>query len=269
MRRSILRYLLLAFVTTNCLGQQLSSDDKALIESARARYYNLEAAGFQSLTCSVKFDFSTVPLLPAAEDDPTRMLIEATKFTLTLDSRALPSVEHHYPDGSSAEAQERAAQVTNLLTSLVTGLFQTWPTKGLQGPIPPFDKEIQSIVRTETGYIVNLRVPGSPVQVYMDKSFLVNRITSIGGKIDERPTYVSKPEGLVFAANEVIDDSQPSGPVTIKYDLDASVVDGLRVPSSVRLKVNSNIDVKYDLSECHVKKGVVVRVGPPPESKNP
>ena len=191
MRASSLLIASVLFLSINTYAQQLSGNDRKVVESARARYYSLNAAGFQSLKCSVKFDFSTVPLLQSASDDPTRRLVEATEFTLILDDKGRPSVQHHYPSDSDQVAQQHASQVTNLLTSFVGGLFQTWPTKGLQGPIPPFDSQIESIGSTEHGYAISLRVPGGPVKVLMDKSYLVTEIISAAGKIDKSTSILS------------------------------------------------------------------------------
>ena len=83
-----------ALLSTSAYSQQLSPGDTKIVESVRTRYYNLSAAGFQSLKCSVKFDFTTVPLLPTASDDPTHKLIEATVFTLLLDEKGRSSVQH-------------------------------------------------------------------------------------------------------------------------------------------------------------------------------
>ena len=250
-------------VPTSILGQQLSSVEKTLADAARAKYYNLEAAGFQSLTCSVKFDFSTVPLLPSASDDPTRMLLQRTSFILVLDGKGRPSVEHHFPDGATEEAKQRASQVTNLLTSFVMGLFQTWPSKGLEGPIPPFDSQIEHVAKTDQGYTFSLRVPGAPVEVTTDKNYMATEIVSLGGKVKEHPVYAPSPEGLVFAGNDALDESHPGSQVEVRYELGSAMVDGLRVPSSARLRVNQNIDVRFALDQCSVKRATVLHVAPP------
>jgi len=269
MRTSRPLILLVASLSLNAHGQQLSPANVKIIESARARYYNLEAAGFQSLTCSVKFDFSTVPLLQSGSGDPTREFLESTLFTLALDEKGRPTVQHRYPGNTSESAKQDAAQLTNLLTSLVMGLFQTWPTKGLQGPIPPFNSQIESVVSTKDGYTLDLRLSEEPVQVFLDKDYLVMEILSVGGKIDERPKYAPSAEGLVFVGNEAADDSEQGGRVEVKYELGTSVLDGLRVPSSAHLRVNQNIDVRFALDDCAVKKEVVVHVNPPSAARKP
>ena len=254
-----------AVLPTTSYPQQLSANDKKVVESARAKYYNLSAAGFQSLRCSVKFDFSTVPMLPSAKDDTTRKLLEATEFTFVLDDKGRSEVLHQYPRDTDPNAQQHASQVTNLLTSFVGGLFQTWPSKGLQGPIPPFESQIESVGLADHGYAISLRVPGGPVKVLIDESYLVTEIVSAAGKIDEHPVYSLSPEGLVFVGNDAIDDSGQNGRVEVKYDLGVSVINGLRVPSSAHLRVNQNIDVKFTLDDCTAQKAKVLKVDPPLE----
>lgn len=255
--------LLASLLTGSASGQQLSASDHNIAESSRSKYYSLSASGFKSLACAVKFDFSTVPSVSQNGKDATRAFLEMTGFTLALDDKGRPNVQHHFPKDSSASAQDSASPAIGLLTSLIGGLFQTWALKGLQGPIPPFDSQIEKISAVDTGYLVNLRVPGAPVQVLLDKTFLVRAITSVGGKLIEHPLYVDSPEGFVFVGNEAVDNSGQGGQTIVKYDLGLSVINGLRVPTSVRLRVNTNIDVRYALVDCIATRAIVVRTTPP------
>ena len=150
-----------------------------------------------------------------------------------------------------------------MLSSLVKGLFLTWPTKGLNGPIPMFDSQIKSAVETSDGYRLVLSLPGDPVRIEMNKDYLVTEIVSVGGKVVERPEYRPSPEGLVFSGNAAIDNSEGSRPVNVTYELDSSMVDGFRLPTVVRLQVHPNIDVKLALNGCTVSRGTVISVQPP------
>ena len=86
MRPSNLLIVSTALLSVSAYSQQ---SDMKIVQSARARYYNLSAKGFQSLKCSVKFDLSTVPLPPSATDDSMRKLLEATMFTLIWMTRVV------------------------------------------------------------------------------------------------------------------------------------------------------------------------------------
>ena len=73
---------------------------------------------------------------------------------------------------------------------------------------------------------------------------------------------LSTPDGWVYAGEVATDDSNPNGTVLVQYELGSQVVDGLRLPSTVHLRVNKNIDVKFSLNNCIVRKGAVLRVAP-------
>ncbi len=65
----------------------------------------------------------------------------------------------------------------------------------------------------------------------------------------------------MFVGNSAVDDSEPNGRVAVKYELGTSVIDGLRVPTSARIQVNENIDVKFVLDRVGTEWGPSGRVG--------
>jgi hypothetical protein len=262
MRSSGLVFLLLAFCLSTSFGQQLSPSDKELLKTARKKYYNLSVAGFDGMNCLIKYDYATVPLMPSSEEDPLRKLLETTAFTLAIDSKGRVTVDHQFPADSSEEARQHAAQLTNLMTAFASGLFQTWATKGLQGPIPPFDSEIASVSASGGGYVFSLRVPGSPVEVKTDKDFLVSEITSVGGRLIEHPVYGPSSDGFVFVGNAAVDQSNPTQTVEISYQLELSLINGLRVPTSAHLQVKPDIHTTFRLDGCAVRKGTVIHIAP-------
>jgi hypothetical protein len=149
MRRILILTVLAGVGASQCLGQ-LTTEDHAILTAARAKYYNLELAGFESLTCSIQYDLSTVPLLPQAKDNAIYKLIAATKFTVKLADKDKPTVTHAYAANSDAAIVAQAATVTKVMEDFVTGAFQTWLSKGLQGPIPPFDNWIERVEKKDS-----------------------------------------------------------------------------------------------------------------------
>jgi hypothetical protein len=250
--------IIVVVLAVRAAGQTLSDQDKQILALARARYYSLAGHGFQSVTCSVSFDFPTVP---AVGPDQGRALAESAHFTLKFDGKG-PTVEHTFPAGTDAAGEQQAAPLVGVLTALVEGVFQTWPTKGFQGPIPPFDSEIESVSPTAAGYELVLRVPGGPVKMEMDKSYLVKEIISNGGKIDEHPVYTPTPDGLVYSANTARDELDQGEVSNISYELGNAEDDGLLLPTSVRIRVNQNIDTRFSLTGCKVERATVIQVSP-------
>jgi hypothetical protein len=248
-------------------AQSLTADQKSIIETARAKYYSLESRGFASASCTANFDFKTIPSLPSADPAADRKLIEETVFSLNIGGtdRSPVKVKVQYPKEAADKERERAAPLTSLVRSLVQGTFDTWGTKGLHGPVPAFDSEIESVTASSSGYTILFANPDDPVRIELDKSYLVTEIVSNGGKIDEKPVYASTADGWVYTGNLAMDDSNPNSRVMVQYELGSQVVDGLRLPATVHLRVNKNIDVKFSLNNCIVRKGVVLRVAPQQE----
>jgi hypothetical protein len=272
------RVLQIASTAATCIlvaiianAQSLTTEQKSILAAARAKYYSLELNGFESASCKVSFDFSTVPELPSSNRADDLNLLEKSVFTLQLGGtdRSPVTVQVDYPSGTTAQAIQNTAQLAGVLKALVQGTFQTWGTKGLHGPIPAFDSEVKAVTPTDTGFTVVLSYPGDPVRIELDRSFLVKEILSIGGKIDEKPVYTVSPDGWVYTGNEAVDNSEPTGKTTVIYELKSDVVDGLRLPTSVHLRVNQNIDTRFSLHHCEVKKGKVIQIAPPAKSPQP
>jgi hypothetical protein len=243
--------------------QQVSPADQKVLEVARSRYYDLQARGLVSFRCGVQFDLGTVPralLADSAVQD--RDLLGQTRFTVVV-GRSRPQVEHIYPKKSSAIAQQSIAPVVNWMTAIVSGFFLTWPSKGLSSPIPPFSKWVDKIDPTPEGYSIRARSTDGLESIEMSKDFVVSRIVSVGGKIDEHPVYLPTPDGLIFSGNTAIDDSEPDGRTVVRYEIESALVDGFRLPSKVHLRVNDNVDVRFSLNTCSVEKGMVLKVAPP------
>jgi hypothetical protein len=174
-----------------------------------------------------------------------------------------PVITHSYPDGTTSIVEAGVANVVDWMTSIVNGFFLSWPAKAVYGPIPPFDSQIEKVTPTPNGYQVILNVSGGPVTVEFDKQFLVTRVVSIHGMVDERPSFTETPDGLVYSGTHTFNANPQGEKSDVRFDIDSAIVDGMRLPSSVRVRVNDNVDVRFALSGCTVAKGTLVRVVPP------
>lgn len=254
---------LLLYLCATAVGQQLSNDDKMVLEAARSRYYSLEKQGLTSFQCSAQFDLATIPpQLLALEDVADHALLQNSTFSVKYERKG-PTVTHHYPDGTTAVAEGRVASMTDWMTSIGNGFFLSWPTKGFQGPIPPFDSQIEKVNAVQNGYEVVLNVPGDSVTVEMNKQYLVTKVVSIHGMVDETPVFTETSDGLVYSGTHTITQNQQGEKTDIRIDIDSASVVGLRIPSLVHLRVNDNVDVKFALKDCSVTRGIVIKVDPP------
>jgi hypothetical protein len=126
--------------------------------------------------------------------------VRTSTVSLKIDDRGRPFVTAL----SAPSAPAQTEQILSVVTSLVSGVFQTWPTKGLFGPIPAFDTQIKSVRNIPHGLTFDLNVPGAPVLVYTDHDFVTKRISSVGGMTIENTIYTPSSRGLVFTGNNAI-----------------------------------------------------------------
>ncbi len=254
-------------IAIGAFGQSLTDAQKAIVDATRAKYYSLESLGFQSAACTVNFDFKTLPSLPSEDPAADRRLIEKTIFSLYINGaeRTPLKVRIRYPKDASEKDLDRAAGLVSALRFLVQGAFQTWGTKSLHGPLPVSDAQLESVTPSEIGFTIVAGDPDNPLHIELNKSYLVTKIVSDDGKIDERPIYTPTVDGLLYTGAVVTDNSNPNSTVAARYELGSQIVDGFRLPSAVRLQINRNINVRFSLNDCVIRKDVLPRYTPPQE----
>lgn len=250
--------LILLVVIASSTSRALTPEEKTLVDKARAQYYNLQASGFDSLTCNVVFDFNSIPF--ANLDDELKNSLKSSTLVLTIDSRGRTTVDKTLSATTPNAVTAQATQLLSVMQSLVSGVFQTWPTKGLTGPIPPFDRQINHVKTTSDGYVFDLNVPGAPVLITTDKAFITKSISSIGGMTIETTTYTPSEHGLIFAGTHALNKNTDGSEIEVEYSLSTQEIEGLAVPASVHLVVKPNIDARYSLESCKAKKSQVIKL---------
>jgi hypothetical protein len=68
----------------------------------------MNVSGQQLSTCPVKLDFSTVPLLLSASDDPAHEFVDASEFTPASDGKGRSNVQDRSPRDASGSTQQQA-----------------------------------------------------------------------------------------------------------------------------------------------------------------
>ena len=223
-----------------------------VLETLRARYYNLTGLGVKSFTCGVNFDLNTLSkgFLPP-DDVADKALLQSAIFTLKVTPGG-PTLKFQFPDGARSQSEDVVAGVTLWISELVQGFFQTWPLKGFYGPIPMADKNVLGVAQDGEGYRVTIKEPGGPLVLKLDKNSVVTDVQGQNGAILEHPIFTSAPEGLVFTGNDT-QDTEPSGVTRTRYAIDISRVDGFMLPQRVHLLVGEHVDVQFGLSACKVQ----------------
>lgn len=228
------------------------AERKALLESARGRYYSLTAHAVRSFTCQVRFDFGTVSkgLLPA-EDVADRRLLESAVFALKVGPGG-PSLRYAFPQGSVSQSEETVAAVTLWVSELVQGFFQTWPPWGFAGAVPE-DRQVQQMVRDGDGYRLDAKVRGATVQLRLTGDSLVTEVVGRGGAETERPRFQQTADGLVYAGADTVD-TDADGRTETHYAIESGTAAGVVLPRAVRLRVGQHVDVRWEMAGCVVER---------------
>lgn len=228
------------------------AERRALLESARGRYYSLTAHGVRSFTCRVHFDFGTVSktLLPP-EDQADRRLLESAEFALKVGPGG-PALTYQFPQGSVSQSQETVAAVTLWVSELVQGFFQTWPPRGFDGPVPE-DRQVKQLVKEGEGYRVSAKVAGGAVEMRLDKDSLVTEVVGRGGAETERPRFQSTTDGLVYAGGDAVE-MDTDGRTETRYAIETGRAGDLMLPRTVRLRVGEHVDVRWEMTGCSVER---------------
>jgi hypothetical protein len=242
---------------------QIPSPEKLkIVSEARSQYYNLEVKGLTSFQCQVDFDLHTLPeqILPETAIDD-RKILKSMVLTLKVNHEGTHLEYSHRPSTMSSQAEQAA----NIIQSLVSGFWMTWPTKGLNGPIPPFDKWVKQIQVLPSGYEVSAdsALASGLQSIFLDKDLHVTRILSVGGKVDERPAYVQTADGLVYSGLDATSEDQSGGKTVVHFEIESALVDGFHLPQQVHMKVNDNLNVRFVMSACSAKKAnAVLKISP-------
>ena len=257
------RLSLALFVVSSFVhAQTLSPEQLKIVSDARSKYYSLENQGLISFHCSVDFDLSTLPqqILPdSAIDD--RKTLKGLVLAIDMNHEG-PRVEiSNRPSTMSSQAEQAA----HIIQSLVSGFWMTWPTKGLNGPIPPFDKWVTEIQDLPSGYEVRAdsALASGLQSIFLDKDLHVTRILSVGGKVDEHPVYALTADGLVYSGLDATSEDQSGGRTVVHFEIESALIDGFHLPQKVHMKVNDNLDFQFSMRDCSVQKGTVIKVSPP------
>ncbi|HEY3990738.1 MAG TPA: hypothetical protein VGM02_15655 [Acidobacteriaceae bacterium] len=221
-------------------------------------------AGLISFTCRVNVDWDTVPiqiLLPA--EIAGRKPLEQTKFFVTVSVVGSPSARHEYTQDAPTWMRPAYDKLFEILSSLLSGTLQTWGTKALRGPMPE-GRFLNGVEKTADGYVVTAADTPAQYRLMVSTDYRISEMVTKGpsGDIDEHTGFSDSPQGLVLTSNDAT--TKEGGDTThVQYEMTYQMADGFRLPNTLHLKVNDNIDMKFSFENCSVQKGIVLKVAPP------
>jgi hypothetical protein len=74
--------------------------------------------------------------------------------------------------------------------------------------------------------------------------------------------FIKGPHGFLLSSLKTADTNEPQNQV-VEFSYAYQDVDGVQIPSKVTVKPLTSEAWNYELTDCKVMKGVVIKVGPP------
>ncbi len=229
----------------------------ALLLAARQQYYNLRAAGVQSYTCDVAFDwngfFTAVTGKPLPATDPTMVYLNGLKVQLKSDLSGQADVKFTESGAAPEDKGPGLAKLQESIQQMMEGFVQAWaPT--LNGTIIP---ETPMVMRkTPEGYTLRDETADGSEET-LDNTL---RLTSLKVKTEAvasllNTTFTSSPQGLLMTEMQG-DYSQPASAPPTPIDMKAGFapMGGYQLPSSLMVTVPNVASFKFAFSSCTVKK---------------
>ena len=234
-------------------AQRLSPEDIKILDAARAKYYQLGRRGVGSFTCTITFDSLKLRIPDSQQSEPQRRLLQSTHLTLKVTPNG-GTLDHKYPTGMDEAAQQQVQPLIDNLGALLQNTMPSWSRKSFFGPLPIFDNQVFSFTTTPDGYLVIVQGRQQPVLFQMNRDYLLTRVTTVDGKGDSRLTFVQTLEGWILSREEGTETLAGGQTVEAESDIETTVVGASRLPRSMHLYTNQNIDLRFTLTDCTVAK---------------
>ena len=246
---------------------QGKTSDKALLEKTRALYDSPFLQGLVSFDCAVKFDWKqhfleVLPSVPPAAV-PTIDRLQAIQHRVFVNpSGAVVSSSPKAPDLSSVP---KATELEQVYDAMVPGGINEWMPFG-RNIILPDGPTSYSFEKIDAGYKLALNGKGVTATLLLTEDL---RITSGVSQLPQATRFTTEfitgPHGFLLSSVKTSDTNGPSNEIA-EFSYTYQDVDGFQIPFRVTVKPSTSEAWNYELTDCKVMKGVVIKVGLPKTS---
>jgi hypothetical protein len=243
---------------------QTAISDEALLAKTRALYDAPFLQGLVSFDCSVNFDWKQhfLEVLPAIPPTavPTIDRLQAIRHRVFVNpSGAVVSSLPKTPDLSGVA---KATELEQVYEAMVPGGINAWMPFG-RNIILPDGPTQYSFEKMTSGYKLALNGAGVTATLLLAEDL---RITSGISQLPQATRFTTEfidgPHGFLLDSVKTSDNDRPQNQV-VAFSYTYQDVDGFHIPSKVTVKPSTSEAWNYELTDCKVRKGVVLEVRPP------
>lgn len=243
---------------------QTTGSDEALLAKTRALYDAPFLQGLVSFDCAVKFDWKQhfLEVLPSIPPNaiPTIDSLQAIEHRVfVIPSGAVVSSVPKAPDLSGVP---KATELEQAYDAMIPGGINAWMPFG-RNVILPDEPTHYNFEKIDSGYKLALNGTGVAATLLLAQDL---RITSGVSQLPQATRFTTEfvkgPHGFLLTSVKTADTNEPQNQVA-EFSYVYQDVDGFQIPSRVTVKPSTSEAWNYELTDCKVKKGVVIKVGLP------
>lgn len=267
MRRLIVLVALVSFCFP--VLAQTKATDEALLAKARASYDEPFMQGLVSFDCAVKFDWkahflellNTIP--PAAVPTIERLQTIQHRVFVNRSGATVSSI----PKTPELNGVAKAAELEQVFYGMVPGGLNAWMPFGTN-VILPVGSTKYSFEKIDSGYKLVMNGAGvAGTLLLADDLRITSGVSQLPQPMRFTTEFVNGPHGFLLKSVKTGDTSDASGGGVADFSYTYQDVEGFQIPSTVRVKPSTSEAWNYELTDCKVMKGIVIKVGLPKSSR--
>jgi hypothetical protein len=251
------------FLCANGISQTVTSDE-ALLAKTRSLYDSPFMQGLVSFDCAVKFDWKQhfLEVLPSIPPNAVLTIdrLQAIQHRVFVDASG--AVVSSIPKAPDLSGVPKATELEQGYDAMIPGgINELLPFA--RNIILPEGPTHYIFEKMDSGYKLVLNGAGLSATLLLAEDL---RITSGISQLPQTTRFTTEfikgPRGFLLSSVKSADTTGPENQVA-EFSYTYQDVDGFHIPSKVTVKPSTSEAWNYELIDCKVMKGVVIKVGLP------
>jgi hypothetical protein len=266
--RRLIHSIVLYSLCTPLVSQTVSSDE-ALLAKTRALYDAPFQGGLVSFDCAVQFDWKkhfleVLPAIPATAL-PTIDRLQAIQHRVFVNPSG--AVVTSVPKAPDLSGVPKATELEQVYDAMIPGGINAWMPFG-RNVILPEGPTHYNFEKIDSGYKLALNGAGvAATLVLADDLRITSGVSQLPQAMRFSTEFIKGPHGLLLSSVKTADTNEPQNQVA-EFSYAYQDVDGFQIPSRVTVKPSTSEAWNYELTDCKVMKGVIIKVGLPKDSSS-
>jgi hypothetical protein len=247
---------------------QTAISDEALLTKTRALYDAPFSRGLVSFDCAVGLDWkghflevlNTIP--PAAV--PTIERLQAIQHRVFVDHSG--TTVSSIPKAPELDGVPKAAELEHAFNGMIPGALNAWMPFSTN-VILPVGSTKYNFEKIDSGYKLVTNGAGVAGTLLLAEDLrITSGVIQLPQPMRFTTEFINGPHGFLMKSVKTGDTSDASAGGVADFSYTYQDVEGFQIPSIVRVKPSTSEAWSYELTDCKVKKGIVIEIGLPKTS---